>query len=64
MNTYKITYLAGKLDTSICPPVIVKEIFPAYNGEPLTLDETKCVVTFEEEQTPVDLGPLIKVELL
>jgi len=64
MFTYKITYLIGKLDTSVCPPAIVSVIFPAYNGEPVTLSESEITVTFETEQTPVDLGPLVKIELL
>jgi hypothetical protein len=62
MATYKITYLAGKMETSVCPPLVVKSVFPSFNGEPVTLSETECTVTFEEEQTPVDLGPLVKVE--
>ena len=64
MFTYRITYLLGKLDTSICPPAIVSVIFPAFNGEPVTLTDSEITVTFGSEQTPVDLGPLVKVELL
>jgi hypothetical protein len=64
MFTYRITYLLGKLDTSICPPAIVSVIFPAFNGEPVTLDESEITVTFATEQTPTDLGPLVRVELL
>jgi hypothetical protein len=61
---YRITYLIGKIDTSICPPAIVSAVFPAFNGEPVTLNETECIVEFATEQTPVDLGPLISVELI
>lgn len=64
MYTYRITYLLGKLDTSICPPAIVSALFPAFNGEPVTLNESEVLVTFDTEQTPVDLGPLVKVELI
>ena len=64
MFTYRITYLLGKLDTSTCPPAIVSVIFPAFNGEPVTLTDSEITVTFGSEQTPVDLGPLVKVELL
>jgi hypothetical protein len=64
MFTYRITYLLGKLDTSICPPAIVSVIFPAFNGEPVTLSDSEITVTFGSEQTPVDLGPLVKVELI
>jgi len=64
MFTYRITYLLGKLDNSTCPPAVVSAIFPAFNGEPVTLNESEITVTFENAQTPVDLGPLVKVELL
>jgi len=64
MFTYKITYLIGKLDASVCPPAVVSIIFPSFNGEPVTLTESEITVTFATEQTPVDLGPLVKVELI
>jgi hypothetical protein len=64
MFTYRITYLLGKLDTSICPPAIVPVIFPAFNGEPVTLTDSEITVTFSTPQTPTDLGTLVKVELI
>ena len=64
MYTYRITYLLGKLDNSVCPPAIVPAIFPAFNGEQVTLTESEITVTFSEPQNPVDLGALVKVELL
>ena len=64
MFTYRITYLLGKLDNSVCPPAIVPVIFPAFNGEAVTLDESEITVTFGSEQNPVELGPLVKVELI
>ena len=64
MFTYRITYLLGKLDNSVCPPAIVPAIFPAFNGEPVTLSESEITVTFASAQTPTDLGPLVKVELI
>jgi len=60
--TYKITMLGSALDMSVCPPAIVYAIFPAFNGEPVSIDENGCLVTFATPQTPVDLGPLVKVE--
>jgi hypothetical protein len=63
MYTYKITYLLGKLDNSICPPAVLSLIFPSFDGEPVTLNENEITVTFTTEQIPVDL-PLVKVELL
>jgi hypothetical protein len=64
MFTYRITYLLGEINTSICPPAIVPAIFPAFNGEAVTLSDSEITVTFGSEQTPVDLGPLVKVELI
>ena len=61
---YRITYLAGKLDISTCPPAIVSAIFPSFSGEPVTLTEQFCEVTFATEQSPTDLGPLIRVEII
>lgn len=62
--TYRITYLLGKIDASVCPPAIVAAVFPAFDGWPVTLSETECIVTAPSPQTPVDLGPLVKVEVI
>lgn len=62
--SYKITLLLGKMDNSVCPPPFISSIFPAFNGQPVTVNESECIVTFDAPQTPVDLGPLVKVELL
>jgi hypothetical protein len=64
MFTYRITYLLGSLDTSVCPPAIVSVIFPAFSGEAVTLSDSEITVTFDTAQAPTDLGPLVKVELL
>jgi hypothetical protein len=64
MFTYRITYLLGEINTSICPPEVVPVIFPAFNGEPVTLTDSEITVTFSTPQTPTDLGPLVKVELI
>jgi len=64
MFTYKITYLLGRLDTSICPPEVVPVIFPNFTGEAVTLTDSEITVTFDTAQTPTDLGPLVKVELI
>jgi hypothetical protein len=64
MFTYRITYLLGRLDTSTCPPAVVSVIFPAFNGEPVTLTESEITVTFKTEQTPIALSPLVRVELI
>ena len=64
MYKYKISYLIGKMDANANPPEFVKAIFPAFNGETDNLTESECTVEFTEPQTPVELSPLIKVELI
>jgi hypothetical protein len=64
MFTYKITCLLGKIDTSTCPPEVVPVIFPNFTGESVTLSESEITVTFDTEQIPTNLGPLVKVELI
>lgn len=56
--------MLGKLDTSICPPLALSVVFPNFNGEPVSLTESEITVTFAEPQTPIDLGALVRVELL
>lgn len=65
MTTYRITFLLGKLDTSKCPPDILYALFPAFNGsQAVTINESEILVTFSKAQTPVNLGPLVKVEVV
>jgi hypothetical protein len=64
MYKYKITYLIGKMDSNANPPAFISAIFPAFNGETVNLSESECTVEFAEPQTPVELSPLIKVELI
>jgi len=64
MTTYKITLLGMTLDNSVNPPAILNALFP--NASPLSveLSQESCIVTFATPQTPSDLGPLVKVELI
>lgn len=64
LYTYKITLIGMAMDNTECPPAIVSAVFPAFNGEPVELSQKECLVTFDIEQTPTDLGPLVKVELI
>lgn len=61
---YSIKVLFSKLDTSVCPPPFLKELFPDFDGQPVLLTEQECLVTFETPQTPVQISPLVKVELI
>lgn len=63
MITYRITYIAGLIDTSSTPPAIVAAVFPSFDGSQLCVASTsEVLVTFASPQTPTDLGPLVKVE--
>jgi len=65
MTTYRITYLLGKLDASTCPPAVLYSLFPNFNGsQAVTLNESEILVTFKTAQTPANLGPLVKVEVV
>ena len=43
---------------------LLASIFPAWNGEPVTASQSEITVTFTTPQTPVDLGPLVRVEVI
>jgi len=59
--TYLITTLVSVVDCH----ALVSAVFPAFNGEPVMFDgSSKIRVTFATPQTPADLGPLVRVELL
>lgn len=61
---YRIKLVIGKIDTAVCPPDFLDDVFPNFDGQPVELTSSYCDVTFDTPQTPVDLGPLVKVELL
>ena len=60
MKTYRITssLLIGDYAQ------LLTSISPAWNGEPITANQSEITVTFSEPQTPVDLGPLVRVEVI
>lgn len=60
--TYRITYVLGKLDANSNPPVVAGVLFPGATITSCTVSEEEYLVTLEEAQNPVDLGPLVKVE--
>ena len=43
---------------------LLKAVFPAWNGEAAWFSPSEITVTFATPQTPVDLGPLVKVETI
>ena len=60
MVKYRITSLLLMADGE----TLLKAVFPAWNGEAAWFDQSEITVTFATPQTPVDLGPLVKVETL
>lgn len=57
--TYKVSMLGVQLAD---PYAFLQAVFPQRNGEPAESDGASVTVTFATEQTPADLGPLVKVE--
>jgi hypothetical protein len=64
MITYKITLIGMQMDGSTNPPSIVTSLFPGIEYGSIELSTSDCTVTFATPQTPVDLGPLVKVEVV
>ena len=60
MTTYRITSCLAIGDYA----QLLATVFPAWNGEPVTATQSEITVTFDTPQTPVDLGPLVKVEVV
>jgi hypothetical protein len=58
---YKCTMSGATLTQ---PYDFLKAVFPQWNGEPAYSEGSFVVVTFATPQTPADLGPLVRVELL
>jgi hypothetical protein len=59
-----ISYKVSMLGVSLADPyAFLKAVFPQWNGEPAQSDGASVIVTFDSPQTPVDLGPLVRVEI-
>jgi hypothetical protein len=60
-----VTYKVSMLGVSLADPyMFLKAVFPQWNGEPAESGGAYVIVTFATPQTPADLGPLVRVELL
>ena len=59
--TYKISMSGVSLSD---PFTFLKAVFPQWNGEPAESGGAYVLVTFATPQTPADLGPLVRVELI
>jgi hypothetical protein len=61
----KYTYLIKSLQSVVDWHEMIKAAFPSFDGQEALFDGHGIIyVTFDTPQTPADLGPLIKVELV
>jgi len=60
-TSYRITIIGAYIANGA---ELAKAVFPQINGEDMTCDSASVTVTFDTPQTPADLGPLVKVELI
>ena len=60
-----ITYRVSMSGMTLADPyAFLQSVFPQRDGEPASSDGASVTVTFDTPQTPVDLGPLVKVEVV
>lgn len=60
-----VTYKVSMLGASLADPyAFLQSVFPQRNGEPSSSDGASVTVTFATAQTPVDLGSLVKIEII
>jgi hypothetical protein len=60
-----ITYRISMSGATLADPyAFLQAVFPQRDGEPAESDGASVTVTFSTPQTPVDLGPLVKVETI
>ena len=64
MATYRITNLMGAIDCSKCPHPVMAVIFPGAELLECSVSPSEITATFATPQTPADLGPLVRVELI
>jgi len=64
MATYRITNLMGAIDCSITPHPVVAVIFPGAELLECSVSPSEITATFATPQTPANLGPLVRVELI
>jgi len=63
MKTYNIK-TGFAIDRNICPPLIVEQLFPNVEIISVQMDAENLFVTVPEGIEPLNLSPLIKIELL
>ena len=61
MITYKISMTGAMLAD---PYALLRAVFPKWDGEPANANSGYITVIFDTPKTPVDLGPLVRVEVI
>lgn len=64
MAKYRITSLLSAIDSTICPHPVVAVLFPGADVISCTVSPSEVIVVLASLQTPADLGPLVRVELV
>lgn len=59
-TTYRITMVGAYIANGM---ELAKAVFPQMDGQDMSCDSSAVIVTFDSPQTPVDLGPLVRVEV-
>jgi hypothetical protein len=60
-----ITYKVSLSGVAIADPyALLKAVFPNMDGEEAEGNPVYAQVTFDTPQTPADLGPLVKIEII
>jgi hypothetical protein len=61
----KYTYLIKSMQSVVAWHDLISAAFPSFDGQEALFDGHGSIyVTFDSPQTPVNLGPLIKIELV
>jgi hypothetical protein len=60
-TSYRITMIGAYIANGA---ELAKAVFPQMNGEDMNCDSASVTVTFASPQTPADLGPLVRVEVI
>ena len=64
MATYRITSILSAIDSTLCPHPVVSILFPGADVVSCSVSPSEVIVEIDTPQTPVDLGPLVRVELI
>jgi hypothetical protein len=64
MAKYRITSLLSAIDSSLCPHPVVGILFPGADVVSCSVSPSEIIVELATPQTPADLGPLVRVELI